>query len=80
MWLAEQLRKLESEWKLREDLTPRAYEKVKFLKDTESLESFGKRGYAEEMRMQRTVINDLLGGESSYISTFLLCLSANVGI
>lgn len=67
MWLAEQLLQLESGWKLREDLTPRAYEKVKFSKDIESLESFGRRGYAEEMNMQRTVINDLLSG--AYIST-----------
>jgi centromere/kinetochore protein ZW10 len=62
MWLAEQLRELERQWKAREDVSPRAHEKVKFAREIETLELFGKRGYSDEMNTQKTVIKDLLGG------------------
>ena len=64
MWLAEQLRDFAASWTAREDLNPRAHGKVKLDSEIQSLEKFGKRAYGNEMSTQRTILSDLLGGES----------------
>jgi len=53
-----------SEWESRNDLTPRAYGMVKLDPEIKVLQSFGKRAYTNEMTSQRTIVNDILGGES----------------
>lgn len=64
MWLAEQLRDFGKKWSIREDLSPRASGKVKLESEIQMLEKFGKKAYGNEMSTQRTILNDLLGGES----------------
>jgi centromere/kinetochore protein ZW10 len=66
LWLAEQLRHFGKNWAIREDLSPRAIGKVRLDSEVEMLEKFGKRAYGNEMSTQRTILNDLLGGELSY--------------
>lgn len=64
MWLADQLRKCADEWKSRGDLHQRSRGKVKLDSDIIAVDQFGKRAYASEMSIQRTIITDLLGGKS----------------
>ena len=66
MWLCDKLRDFASGWAQRNDLAPRAYGMVKLDPEIKVLESFGKRAYTNELNAQRTIINDLLGGKSSY--------------
>jgi protein transport protein DSL1/ZW10 len=63
LWLAEQLRDFSKDWAIREDLSPRARGKLRLESEVEMLEKFGKRAYGSEMSIQRTILNDLLGGE-----------------
>ena len=62
LWLAERLSDFVIAWKAREDLPPRATALVRLDSEIETLKSFGKRAYTNELNAQRTVINDLLGG------------------
>ena len=64
VWLSEKLKDFAAEWKDREDLPARAYGMVRLDPEVKILESFGKRAYTNELNAQRTVINDLLAGES----------------
>lgn len=69
MWLSESFGNFITEWNGRSDLTPRAYGMVKLEPEIKVLTSFGKRAYTNELIEQRTIINDLLGGESVSKST-----------
>lgn len=62
LWLADQLKAFVTQWKARTDLPSRAAALVRLDTEIAVLESFGKRAYATEMKAQRTIINDLLGG------------------
>jgi centromere/kinetochore protein ZW10 len=66
IWMSERLKEFVSQWKAREDLTPRAYSMVRLDPEIEVLESFGKRAYTNELNAQRTIINDLLGGAQNF--------------
>jgi centromere/kinetochore protein ZW10 len=78
MWLRDKLAEFQSEWQKRNDLSPRAYGKVRLETEIKNLESFGKRAYANELNAQRTVITDLLGGEYS-CSIVYYCFSSKLG-
>lgn len=71
LWLAEQLRDFGKNWATRKDLSPRASGKVRLDSEVEMLQKFGKRAYGNEMSTQRTILNDLLGGELSIIIAIL---------
>lgn len=62
MYIAEQLSKFSEAWKEREDLTPRARNMLRLDNDIKTLQNFANRSYANEMNIQRTVLQDLLGG------------------
>jgi protein transport protein DSL1/ZW10 len=49
---------------MREDVSARANGKVRLDSEIQMLEKFGKRAYGNEMSIQRTILNDLLGGKS----------------
>ena len=57
---------------MREDLSPRASGKVRLDSEVEMLQKFGKRAYGNEMSTQRTILNDLLGGELYIVADILL--------
>jgi len=67
MWLADQLRRCADDWKSRADLHQRSRGKVKLDNDISAVEQFGRRAYASEMSIQRTVLNDLLGGAQNFL-------------
>ena len=71
MWLAERLRDFAADWTAREDLNSRTHGKVKLDPEIQALEKFGKRAYTSEMTVQRTILNDLLGGKYSFFATFI---------
>lgn len=65
MYMAEQLTGLAERWKTRDDLTPRARNMLRIDNDIKGLQSFANRAYTNELGVQKTVLRDLLGGESS---------------
>ncbi|KAG6004383.1 hypothetical protein E4U21_001103 [Claviceps maximensis] len=67
MYMAEQLAKFSEAWKEREDLTPRAKTMLRLDNDIKTLQNFANRSYGNEMTMQRTVLQDLLGSSQSII-------------
>ena len=66
MWLADQLRTYQEEWRQRKDLSERSYGKVKLDPEIKTLESFGKRAYTNELVSQRTTLKNFLGGMSPH--------------
>ncbi|KAI9809834.1 MAG: hypothetical protein M1825_000267 [Sarcosagium campestre] len=60
MWLADQLKIIQSEYAQKQPLGAAA--KLKLGADIETLEGFGKRAFAKEMDSQRTVLGDILEG------------------
>lgn len=67
MYVAEQLTKFSAAWKEREDLTPRARNMLRLDNDIKTLQNFANRSYANEMSIQRTVLQDLLGSAQSIV-------------
>ncbi|PFH57563.1 hypothetical protein XA68_14869 [Ophiocordyceps unilateralis] len=65
MYMAEQLSALSAAWKQREDLTLRARSMLRLEGEIKTLHSFANRSYANEMNLQKTVLQDLLGGTQS---------------
>ncbi|RCI11782.1 hypothetical protein L249_7658 [Ophiocordyceps polyrhachis-furcata BCC 54312] len=65
MYMAERLECLTAAWKQREDLTPRARNMLRLEGEVKTLHSFANRSYGNEMNMQKTVLQDLLGGTQS---------------
>ncbi|KAK5993947.1 Centromere/kinetochorezw10-like-like protein [Cladobotryum mycophilum] len=64
-YLAEKLSDFSSTWKQREDLTPRARNMLRLDNDIKSLESFANRSYSNEMNIQKTVLQDLIGSSQN---------------
>lgn len=64
-YLAEKLGDFASQWKTREDLTPRAQNMLRIENDIKALQGFASRAYSNEMNTQKTIVKDLLGGEQS---------------
>lgn len=67
MYMAEQLTKFSEAWKEREDLPARAKTMLRLDNDIKTLENFANRSYANEMTLQRTVLQDLLGSSQSIV-------------
>ncbi|PNY28788.1 Is centromere binding protein at prophase [Tolypocladium capitatum] len=67
MYIAEKLSDFSSAWKQREDLTPRARNMLRLDNDIKTLQSFANRSYGSEMNIQKTVLQDLLGGSQSFM-------------
>ncbi|KAG5939667.1 hypothetical protein E4U60_000789 [Claviceps pazoutovae] len=67
MYMAEQLSKFSEAWKEREDLPARAKTMLRLDNDIKTLENFANRSYANEMTLQRTVLQDLLGSSQSIV-------------
>lgn len=67
MYMAEKLAEFSSAWQQREDLTPRARNMLRLDNDIKTLQSFANRSYGNEMNIQKTVLQDLLGGSQSLI-------------
>ncbi|KAM0252783.1 hypothetical protein ACHAQJ_007571 [Trichoderma viride] len=65
MYLAEKLSDFSLAWKQREELTPRARSMLRIDNDVRTLKSFANRSYANEMSLQKTILQDLLGGSQS---------------
>ncbi|KAL7937277.1 hypothetical protein V8C35DRAFT_295239 [Trichoderma chlorosporum] len=65
MYLSEKLSDFSLEWKQREDLTPRARSMLRIDNDVRTLKSFANRSYSNEMSLQKTILQDLLGGSQS---------------
>ncbi|RFU77176.1 hypothetical protein TARUN_5084 [Trichoderma arundinaceum] len=65
MYLAEKLSDFSLTWKQREDLTPRARSMLRIDNDVRTLKSFANRSYSNEMSLQKTILQDLLGGSQS---------------
>ncbi|KAL6879107.1 hypothetical protein J3F83DRAFT_725084 [Trichoderma novae-zelandiae] len=65
MYLAEKLSDFSLAWKQREDLTPRARSMLRIDNDIRTLKSFANRSYSNEMSLQKTILQDLLGGSQS---------------
>ncbi|KAI1322540.1 hypothetical protein F5Y16DRAFT_386431 [Xylariaceae sp. FL0255] len=66
-YLSEQLSKLVSTWKSREDLVPRAKTMLRLDSEVKALQSFANRAYTSEMSIRRTVLRDLLGGSQNLL-------------
>jgi len=67
MYIAERLSEFSANWKEREDLTPRAKTMLRLDNDIKTLQSFANRSYGAEMNLQKTVLQDLLGGSQSLL-------------
>lgn len=67
MYMAEQLTTFSKAWKEREDLSPRAKAMLRLDNDIKTLRNFANRSYGNEMTMQRTVLQDLLGSSQSVV-------------
>ncbi|KAG6018198.1 hypothetical protein E4U43_007164 [Claviceps pusilla] len=67
MYMAEQLTKFSETWKEREDLMPRAKTMLRLDNDIKTLHNFANRSYGNEMTIQRTVLQDLLGSSQSIV-------------
>ncbi|KAG6041598.1 hypothetical protein E4U41_003335 [Claviceps citrina] len=67
MYMAEQLTKFSEAWKERENLMPRAKAMLRLENDIKTLQNFANRSYGNEMTMQRTVLQDLLGSSQSIV-------------
>ncbi|KAK1253341.1 hypothetical protein MKX07_001418 [Trichoderma sp. CBMAI-0711] len=65
MYLSEKLSDFSTAWKQREDLTPRARSMLRIDNDVRTLKSFANRSYSNEMSLQKTILQDLLGGSQS---------------
>lgn len=65
MYMAEKLGEFSSAWKQRHDLTPRALNMLRLDSDIKTLQNFANRSYGNEMNVQKTVLQDLLGGSQS---------------
>ncbi|PTB69462.1 hypothetical protein BBK36DRAFT_1187199 [Trichoderma citrinoviride] len=65
MYLSEKLSDFSMAWKQREDLTPRARSMLRIDNDVRTLKSFANRSYSNEMSLQKTILQDLLGGSQS---------------
>ncbi|KAI1753550.1 hypothetical protein F4782DRAFT_80741 [Xylaria castorea] len=66
-YLSEQLSEIASNWKLRDDLAPRAKSMLRLDNDVKALQSFATRAYSSEMTTCRTILRDLLGGSQSLL-------------
>ncbi|KAK1756921.1 Centromere/kinetochore protein zw10, partial [Echria macrotheca] len=64
-YLAEQLAEFVAEWKRRDDITAKARNMLRLDGDIKSLQNFANRAYSNELNVQKTVLNDLLGGDQS---------------
>ncbi|KAL7945422.1 hypothetical protein V8C42DRAFT_323111 [Trichoderma barbatum] len=67
IYLSEKLSDFSSAWKQREDLTPRARSMLRIDNDVRTLKSFANRSYSNEMSLQKTILQDLLGGSQSLV-------------
>ena len=67
MYIAEKLSDFSAAWKQREDLTQRARNMLRLDNDIKTLQSFANRSYANEMSIQKTILQDLLGDSQSLI-------------
>ncbi|KAJ6440021.1 centromere kinetochore protein [Purpureocillium lavendulum] len=67
MYMAEKLSGFAATWKERADLTPRARAMLRLDNDIKTLQSFANRSYGSEMNLQKTVLQDLLGGSQSLL-------------
>ncbi|KAH0532939.1 hypothetical protein TsFJ059_001568 [Trichoderma semiorbis] len=67
MYLSEKLSDFSLAWKQREDLTPRARSMLRIDNDVRTLKSFANRSYSNEMSLQKTILQDLLGGSQSLV-------------
>lgn len=65
MYIAERLSDFATRWKERQDLTPRARNMLRLDNDVKTLQSFANRSYGNEMNIQKTVLQDLLGGSQT---------------
>ncbi|PHH91097.1 hypothetical protein CDD83_1669 [Cordyceps sp. RAO-2017] len=64
-YMAERLAEFSSAWKQRDDLGPRALSMLRLEGDIKTMHNFANRSYANEMQLQRTVLQDLLGSSQS---------------
>ena len=67
VYLAEELSKLSEAWKERQDVTARARNMLRLGNDVKTMQNFANRSYANEMHVQRTVLQDLLGASQSVV-------------
>lgn len=65
MYMAERLAEFSSTWKQRGDLTPRALSMLRLDGDVKTLQNFANRSYSNELNMQKTILQDLLGDSQS---------------
>lgn len=65
MYMAEKLSEFSAAWKEREDLTPKAKTMLRLDNDIKTLQNFANRSYSNEMSIQKTILQDLLGGTQS---------------
>ncbi|KAG5921503.1 hypothetical protein E4U53_003787 [Claviceps sorghi] len=65
--MAEQLGRFSEAWKERQDVMPRAKTMLRLDNDIKTLENFANRSYGNEMTMQRTVLQDLVGSSQSIV-------------
>ncbi|PHH79498.1 hypothetical protein CDD80_4609 [Ophiocordyceps camponoti-rufipedis] len=65
MYMAEKLGGIAAAWRQREDLTLRARSMLRLEGEMGTLHSFANRSYGNEMNVQKTVLQDLLGGTQS---------------
>ena len=65
MYIADQLSEFSTKWKEREDISSRAKTMLRLDNDIKTLRSFANRSYANEMNIQKTILNDLLGDSQS---------------
>lgn len=66
MYLAEKVTELKETWDSRNDVPQRAKSMLKIDDDIKAMRLFANRTYSNEIGLQKTVIRDLLGGESHY--------------
>lgn len=67
-WLSETLESVSKQWNARADMTPKAKGRDKLGNEISSLQKFGKRAYAKEIALQKTIIKDLLRGDQCFLS------------
>ncbi|KAI0525504.1 hypothetical protein F5B22DRAFT_590218 [Xylaria bambusicola] len=66
-YLAERLSEIVKNWKVRDDLVPRAKSMLRLENDVKSLQLFATRAYSSEMTTRRTILRDLLGGSQTLL-------------
>ena len=65
--MAERLSDFSKAWKEREDVTVKARAMLRLDNDIKTLQSFANRSYGNEMNIQKTVLQDLLGDSQNLL-------------